>query len=81
MKAKPWGTSTRRLRLPQNWPKIRAYILDRDGRICSAGCQQAAQTQSNKAATIAAHKIEPPADVHAGMVVTHPRLQGSRRSS
>lgn len=34
MKAKPWATSTRKARLPNGWPKIRAYVLDRDGRIC-----------------------------------------------
>jgi 5-methylcytosine-specific restriction protein A len=34
VKAKPWATSTRRLRLPREWPKIRAYILERDGHVC-----------------------------------------------
>jgi 5-methylcytosine-specific restriction endonuclease McrA len=33
------ATSTRRLRLPRDWPKIRRYILDREGRICHV-CRQ-----------------------------------------
>jgi 5-methylcytosine-specific restriction endonuclease McrA len=34
VKAKPWATSTRKARLPANWPKLRLYILDRDGHVC-----------------------------------------------
>ena len=32
-------------------------------------------------ATAAAHAIAPPEDVQARMVITHPRLQGNRRSA
>jgi len=34
---RPWATSTRRLRLPRDWPKIRAAILERDGYRCRLG--------------------------------------------
>lgn len=40
-----WETSTRRSRLPEDWPKIRRQILDRDGRVCRlayAGCTKTA---------------------------------------
>jgi 5-methylcytosine-specific restriction enzyme A len=30
----PWAGSTRRSRLPADWPKIVAFILERDGRRC-----------------------------------------------
>ena len=34
MKRHAWASSTRKSRLPPNWPKIRAAILARDGGIC-----------------------------------------------
>lgn len=30
-----WAGSTRRARLPKDWPTIRARILDRDGHACT----------------------------------------------
>ena len=29
-----WNTSTRKARLPSNWPTLRRMILERDGGIC-----------------------------------------------
>lgn len=37
MKAKPWASSTRRLRLPPNWVQLRGYVLERDGHRCRLG--------------------------------------------
>jgi 5-methylcytosine-specific restriction enzyme A len=40
-----WKGSTRRTRLPSNWPAIRAYVLTRDGHQCQlryAGCTSVA---------------------------------------
>jgi 5-methylcytosine-specific restriction protein A len=39
VKAKPWGTSTRKARLPPNWPQLRRYVLARDGGVCYV-CRQ-----------------------------------------
>jgi 5-methylcytosine-specific restriction endonuclease McrA len=44
VKAKPWATSTRKARLPPNWPKLRHYILDRDSHICHV-CRRAGADQ------------------------------------
>lgn len=37
MPTRPWATSTRRLRLPRDWARIRRDILDRDGYRCRLG--------------------------------------------
>lgn len=29
-----WEGSTRRKRLPSNWPKLRIFVLERDGGLC-----------------------------------------------
>lgn len=44
MKAHGWGTSTRKSRLPANWPQLRRYVLGRDAYVCHV-CRQPGANQ------------------------------------
>lgn len=64
MKTRPWATSTRRLRLPRDWPKIRAYVLDRDAYVCHA-CRQPGADQVDHVVAGDDHREENLAAIHS----------------
>jgi 5-methylcytosine-specific restriction endonuclease McrA len=64
MKAKPWGTSTRKARLPANWPQLRRYVLDCDAYVCHA-CHQPGADQVDHVVAGDDHREENLAAIHS----------------
>jgi 5-methylcytosine-specific restriction protein A len=62
--AKPWATSTRRLRLPPNWPQIRLAVLARDGYVCHV-CRQPGANQVDHVLAGDDHRETNLAAIHA----------------